>query len=261
MTTTPYDINVAVISLVSALRRRKNMQEQLRDLALNWSFFDAHTSASPDLLLHARSWRRLNGRTLNAEELGCYSSHYTLLVEHGRKPDNDILIVLEDDAILDTEYFNDLDALRSLMRDFGYVRLNAQLAAPSVEVRILGRRRLVRFLRKVHGSAGYMIDAHTARSLSKHLVELRRPIDIEMDRFWSHGVKIFCLYPFVLIESSASTQIGSRNYERLNLLDHLIWKCNNQFEKFRCWWENFMIRFFKSRLSSGGRSRRCRRRN
>jgi len=237
----PAPVTVKIVSLAGAEARRRQMQAQLSSLPIPWAFFDAHTAPSPPLVLHEETWRRINGRPLETSEIGCYSSHFTLLCEHAAKPDSDILIVLEDDAILDPDFFHDVEAVSAIVREFGYIRLNAQIAAPSAEVKILGRRRIVRFLKKVHGTAGYMIDAKTARRFAAHLKDMYRPIDVEMDRFWVHGIPIYCLYQFAVMERSAYTQIGTRAFERGALGDRLFWKALNQLEKLRCALKNLWL--------------------
>lgn len=214
------------------------MDQQLSRLSIPWSFFDAHELPSPSLNLCSGRWIRTNGRMLTAAELGCYSSHYSLLATHAARPDEEVLIVLEDDALVDCDYLGDQTEVLRLVKQYGYIRLNAQMAAPPEEVEILGRRRLVRFKKKVHGTAGYAVTARTARIFVEHLCNVLRPIDVEMDRFWDHKIPILCFYQFVVIERSAQTQIADRSRAKLSTSDFLVWKMCNQIEKLRCLFMN-----------------------
>lgn len=226
---------VSVISMANAQSRRSQMAEQLNQTGLSWEFFDARTDADPRLRLQTTKWRRINGRTLNRAEIGCYSSHFALLAEHAERPAGNVLIVLEDDALLDTDFLSDQATLMGLAQEFGYVRLNAQYLAPSKPLKDIGRRRIVEFKRKVHGTLGYLIDTVTAKRFCDSLRDLVRPIDIEMDRSWAHGIPIRCIHQYVAIERTAASQIGGRDFERLGFNDFVGWKFFNQIEKIRAW--------------------------
>ena len=202
------------------------MEAQLRTLPIAWEFFDAHTGPAPELTLHEDRWQRLNGRTLNAAEIGCYSSHYTLWREHAKAPDDDVMMILEDDGLLDTDYLGDLAPLREIVRQYGYIRFHCHLIAPA-------RTLLHQDRRPVHGTLAYCLDARTARRLTERLRHVYRPVDVEMDRYWEHGVPITCLYPFVALERAAPTQIGARGFRRGNTVDHVHWKVRNQVDKVR----------------------------
>jgi glycosyl transferase family 25 len=223
-----------VISMTSAGERRSRMRAQMEHIPANWEFFDAHLSPIPELVLHPDKWRRINGRLLNKAEIGCYSSHYALWSRHSQAADDDLMLVLEDDALIDTDYLSDLAPLRTIMQRFGYIRFHCHLIAPAQTLYYQDRRRVLRFKRKVHGTLAYCIDAKTARTFRDRLKHVYRPVDVEMDRYWVHGVPIFCLYPFVAIERAAPTQIAGRDFERGALSDHVRWKFNNQVEKLRC---------------------------
>ena len=235
------NILIKVISLPSSGLRRQQMSLQLDEIGIPWQFFDALDSLSSCLIAHAGSWPIMNGRMLRESELGCYASHYELLMMHSKADEDDILIVLEDDAILDTTYFKAVDDIINLTRQFGYVKFNGQLIAQSSEVYIQGRRRVVRFHNKVHGSLAYAIDRRTAIRFCKHLKNVFRPIDIEMDRFWAHGIPVLCLYQPVAIERSAPTGIVGREFT-VSGRTWLLWKINNQIEKIRCFSANLCYR-------------------
>ena len=228
-------VTARIISMRDSGPRRERMAEQLQPLPFAWDFFDAHTSPVSELVVHEDRWQRINGRMLNAAEVGCYSSHYTLWREHADSSTEGILMVLEDDAILDTTYLAEPALLQDLVQAYGYVRFHCHLIAPARTLHYQDRRRVLRFRRPVHGTLAYCLDRRTARRLVDRLQHVYRPVDVEMDRYWVHGVPINCLYPFVAIERAAPTQIGSRSFRRGNLVDHLHWKTRNQMEKAGRW--------------------------
>jgi glycosyl transferase family 25 len=232
-------LSFACISLPTSIARRERMAQQLNEIGVPWRFFDALSRPTEDLVLHEALWNVLNGCTLLGNELGCYASHYQLLKMHAERPNSDVLIILEDDAILDTLFFKDIEPVVKATERYGYVRLNAQMAANYSEVEILGRRRIIRYRWKVHGCLAYAVTPAMARKFVKHFKHVYRPIDIEIDRFWHHHVPILCLYQPVAIEASEPTGIPGRGFT-VTGFERLLWKLNIRLEKFRCLLANIM---------------------
>ncbi len=228
-----------VISMRDASERREEMKRQLDKSGLDWSFCDAHDAPITDLICERSSWLRSIGRPLNDRELGCYSSHYDNLTKFVSDDSADIALVFEDDAVIDIEHLANINGLSELVARYGYIRLNAQNLAKASLVYIQGRRRLLRFRKSVYGTLAYALDKKTAKHLLIHLRKVRRPIDMEIDRFWDHGVPILCLYQPVAIESSKPTQIGQRNFS-VSGLNWFAWKIMNQVEKLRCIYANLL---------------------
>jgi len=231
------ELSFACISMANSATRRQRMAAQLNETGLPWRFFDALRGPTDDLILHKRLWLYLNGCTLLDNELGCYASHYQLLKLHAASTEDDILVILEDDAILDTLFFKDVSQIVNATRRYGYLRLNAQMAANYSEVEILGRRRIIRYRAKVHGCLAYAITPKMAARFVQHFKHVYRPIDIEFDRFWQHHVPILCLYQPVAIEASAPTSIPGRGFT-VTGLDRIIWKVNIRIENLRCFFAN-----------------------
>jgi glycosyl transferase family 25 len=73
----------------------------------------------------------------------------------------------------------------------------------------------------VFGTQGYLLTRAGAERLLKTIHSVVRPIDDELDRFWSHGVPIISVYPFPLIETNFGSTIENtrRGYMTLGRLD------------------------------------------
>jgi len=232
-------VKAYVISMPDAHVRRESMRSQLDCTGLDWRFFDAHTTLIDGLSLERKCWPRVNGRELKNSEIGCYASHYDVMQNFANDNTVDVAMVFEDDAVIDIEYISNVAEILSLARRYGYIKFNTSLIAPSSLVYIQGRRRLLRFRKSVYGGLAYVIDKKTARRFVDHLRKVRRPVDMELDRFWAHGVPILCLYQPVAIESSKPTQIGDRSFT-VKGWNRVVWKFNNQIEKLRCLFSNLL---------------------
>jgi glycosyl transferase family 25 len=206
---------VLVISLADASDRRAGFAERARATALPWRFFDAHRGLGAGLAYDPDDAVVARGRRLVPEELGCYSSHYhawlTLLDSRATQ-----MIVLEDDTIVDWSFLEKLAAVDFPAVAVCYLRLFARRPSP---FRLHGRavehqRYLVEYAAYAHGTQGYVITRDGAERFVRHCRRVRRPVDVEMDRAWDHGVPCLALFPFPLAEISASSTIGPARWIR-----------------------------------------------
>jgi glycosyl transferase family 25 len=199
--------SVRVISL-SDSARRAGMAAQLDAVpGLDWSFFNACT-AVPAWLDHDRVAARATiRRDLTAGELGCFASHASLWRELAAAPDGSAMVVLEDDLLIDPEFFGALPAFDAAVADFDYVRLHAKAPTPA---RVIGRatgRHLVRYRGIAFGTQGYFIRKAAAQRLAASITRVIRPVDDEMDRYWAHGVPNIGVFPFPLLERAGPSTI------------------------------------------------------
>ncbi|MEM9374810.1 MAG: glycosyltransferase family 25 protein [Pseudomonadota bacterium] len=200
-------LKIRVISMDSADRRRSMMSEQLSQQSTPWSIMDACTSEGripyrDDLAMSVL------GRSLNRGEIGCFTSHAQLWSELAAEPDGSAYCILEDDVLLDGDFFNRLSDLAALIQTLGYIRLYAKVPAPPHYVTpLVDMRHVVRFHRLVFGTQGYLLSKRAALTLLTHTSCFYRPVDHIIDRFWDHGLPIYCIYPFPLIELNFGTTI------------------------------------------------------
>lgn len=206
---------VLVISLPDAEVRRAAFRERARETTLAWSFFDAHRELGPGLTYDADEAVVAKGRTLMPGELGCYSSHYhawqALLASDAAQ-----MIVLEDDTIVDWTFLEQLAAVDFAARGVSYLRLFAKrpcafrLHGEALE----SQHYLVEYAGYVHGTQGYVLTRGGAERFARHCGRVRRPVDIELDRAWDHGVPCLAIFPFPLTEISTASTIGTARWTR-----------------------------------------------
>ncbi len=206
---------VLVISLPDAAERRATFTDRARGTTLPWSFFDAHRALGEGLAYTPREAVVAKGRTLMPGELGCYSSHYHawLTLLDSRAPQ---MIVLEDDTIVDWSFLEKLAAVDFTARGVAYLRLFAKrpcafrLHGEAIEP----QRYLVEYAAYAHGTQGYVLTRAGAERFVRHCRRVRRPVDLELDRAWDHGVPCLAVFPFPLTEVSTASTIGSVRWSR-----------------------------------------------
>ena len=206
---------VLVISLPDAAERRAGFRERARDSTLPWTFFDAHRELGAGLTYRPEEAVVAKGRPLMPGEIGCYSSHYhawlALLDSNAAQ-----MIVLEDDTIVDWSFLETLASVDFAGRGVSYLRLFAKrpcafrLHGEAIEP----QRYLVEYAGYAHGTQGYVLTRGGAERFVRHCRRVRRPVDIELDRAWDHGVPCLAVFPFPLTEISTASTIGSARWTR-----------------------------------------------
>lgn len=225
---------IRVISLPGS-DRRPRMAAQLDALGLPWSFFDARTTAPDALSYDPDRARIVRGRVLTKGELGCFASHWALWGELLADPEQDLLLVLEDDLLIDPVFFSRLDAAVTAMDGLDYLRLYAKVPAGLRKEGPFLDRHIARFTGKAYGTQGYLLTRAGAERFRASIRRVERPIDDEMDRFWAHGVPIRAIFPFPVMEIAyGSTIEGTRRaLEPLRGADRARWLLGRALEKAR----------------------------
>jgi glycosyl transferase, family 25 len=206
---------VLVISLADAAERRAGFVERARVTTLPWRFLDAHRELGAGLTYRPDEAVVAKGRPLTPGELGCYSSHYhawlALLDSQAAQ-----MIVLEDDTIVDWTFLEKLATVDFRTLGVHYLRLFARrpsafrLHGEAIE----SQRYLVEYAGYAHGTQGYVITRAGAERFVCHCRRVRRPVDVELDRAWDHGVPCLAVFPFPLTEISSGSTIGSARWAR-----------------------------------------------
>ena len=209
---------VLVISLPDAGERRAGFADRARDTPLPWKFFDAHRELGAGLTYRPDEAVIAKGRPLMPGELGCYSSHYHAWLALLESPAPQ-MIVLEDDTIVDWTFLEKLAATDFTGRGVSYLRLFAKrpcafrLHGEAVEP----QRYLVEYAAYAHGTQGYVVTRAGAERFVRHCRRVRRPVDIELDRAWDHGIPCLAVFPFPLTEISTASTIGSARWSRAEI--------------------------------------------
>ncbi|HEY3699408.1 MAG TPA: glycosyltransferase family 25 protein [Spongiibacteraceae bacterium] len=203
-----------VISLADAADRRAQIEQTLRDVDLDWDFFEAHRSLQGDLYYRADASHSTHGRTLRVGELGCYSSHYATwqwLIDS----DYEQMIVFEDDVGVDWVFVEQFAAQDFAQMNIPYLRLFAKIPPRwrYVATPFFDRyHHLIRFTGYALGTQAYLLTKQGAQQLLESAKAIRYPIDTFMDRYWEHGVANLAVYPFPVFERFQPSSIGSARF-------------------------------------------------
>ncbi len=205
-----------VISLNSATDRRERFTQRAGASGLDWSFYDAHTDARAPLSYNEELAVRTHGRPLSQGERGCYSSHFSLWTQ--LVADNvDQYIILEDDVIVNWRTLQRLHDRPLANEQIHYLRLFHKF--PSKYVQLSGdwlfrQCFLLELLGQPYGTQGYIITREGARKMIAACEQIKRPIDDQMDRFWETGLPVLCIFPFVVMEDDAPSEIGTARFQQ-----------------------------------------------
>jgi glycosyl transferase, family 25 len=211
---------VFVISLRTAVERRRAFEADNVETRLNWTFFDAHETLHADLDYVEDNAIVAKGRPLTKGELGCYSSHYALWKKLVDDDDADQYIILEDDVIVNWAYLKLLMAEPHAHVGNNYIRLYYK---KPVRQRLLQKDYLARSIWLVEltgyafGTQAYLVTKRGARDFMAQLGSVNRPIDDAMDRSWAHGVPNRAVFPFPVIEQTGESNIGGTRFERFEI--------------------------------------------
>ena len=139
----------------------------------------------------AARFRRTNGRPMLDGEYGCYRSHVAALealVESGLAH----AVIAEDDIVPDAAGMDRVAAIVEAAPDFAVVKLVNHRTPFFVEqVRTHAGDRLGRTVHGPQGSAAaYLVSRQAAIGLLAAIRIMDRPYDVELERFWHHGVDV-----------------------------------------------------------------------
>lgn len=211
----PDRCKVYVVSVPGSRERRAKFTARA-ETTLDWTFFDAHTKLSPDLVYDERGALAHEGRTLRAGELGCYSSHYAVWGELLASGDRQC-VVLEDDVIVDWRGVEAVAATDLAAAGIDYLRLYFKKPGRYRLVKrdfVRSRLNVVELFDLAFGTQGYLITRNAAQTFREKLKTVVHTVDHEMDRYFAHGVRNLSVFPFLLIEETVPSDIGDARFER-----------------------------------------------
>ena len=201
-------VEIVVISLPSAIQRRRNIEAMFEGTGLTWSYFDAHTGLKhPGLRYDLGEVKRLFGRTLTGPEIAVCSSHVAVLSDFLERGQADYVLVLEDDVIFDTDF--PLDAFSAFCAENGmdYVRLFGKHYANAVRLGFFFDRSIVRFTTSPAGAQAYLMSKSGARRFLDSYTAIDATVDLAMDEFWKTQLPIYSIFPYPIIERYSPTSI------------------------------------------------------
>lgn len=196
-----YDISALVISLADKANRRDAMTEMMANIKLPWTFLDASKVDTPSSY-SVDQQRQLDeyGRVLADGEVGCAKSHIAALEIAAAKPSGSWTLILEDDVWLDPAF--DLHELVETMiaKDITFIRLFCRRWVPGKLVSWIAERQILRLKTEPYGCQAYLMSPQAAQAILDSFDAIVRPIDDQIGRFWEHGLPLYILFPFPVVE-------------------------------------------------------------
>ena len=237
-------VEIVVISLPTAVERRRKIEAMFEGTGLTWSYFDAHTSLKhPGLQYDLDEIKRRFGRTLSIPEIACCSSHAAVLDEFLKRGSSEYVLVLEDDVILDTDF--PLDDFGSFCseKSIDYIRLFGKHYTKAVRLGFSFDRSIVRYKSSPAGTQAYLMSKAGARKFLEGYRSIDATIDLAMDRFWTLQLPIYSIFPYPIIERYAPTSIPMAVYvKERSRWENLTWQYNRAVAKARKIGANIALR-------------------
>jgi glycosyl transferase family 25 len=210
----PSRTRIDVISMPTAEQRRTLFADAAQGARAEWRFVTASSSPPAELPYTDQAAILRFGRALSRGEIGCFASHYSvwksLLASNDRQR-----IVLEDDTIVDWPLMDRIAEVDYAALDLDLVRFySTHPFAHSVAIqRFLGpHTHLLQTRGMFLGTQGYVLTRRAAERLVELARDITMPVDWFMTRYWEHGFRNYCLFPFPLIERFVPSEIGDRSY-------------------------------------------------
>ena len=238
-------IDFRVISLTAATQRRALVAQRMGRLGVPWRFYDAHTAAENRLPYDAEGGTDAPSFRLKPAEIGCFSSHVGCLRAYLEDPiAPEFCIILEDDVLLD-EYF-DFGQLPGLMQslEIHYLKLFSRFMTRSRYLGRIGARGLYRFVVPPYGTQAYAVSKSGAQILVNALRRIERPVDDEMDRYWTNGLPTYALFPYPVLESDLASTVakGFSEPTRLTMRQSISLRAHVWAEKLPREWASLRLR-------------------
>lgn len=220
-----------IINLEQAHTRREHMARVMSPTKIDFEFFPAVTPADEPLRYFTGldNWTFLleTGRNSPRDgEIACYASH--LLLWKKCVALNEPITILEDDADPTADLARVYPALRPLVLQYGFIRLDPPMSQPNYFSRSISgdatpvsilQTALLRLLHPTYvglGTAAYTISPAAAAGLIRASTKLHCPVDNFLRRTWQHQQPIVYIDPvlFRLADSSKISQLSDRVTDR-----------------------------------------------
>ncbi|WP_421855969.1 glycosyltransferase family 25 protein [Oricola sp.] len=226
-------MKVLVISLQSKPERAARVTARLDALGVPHDVFSAVDGTRGE----HEAWQQYDeaaclrefGKGLLPAEIGCFASHYSIWQQCANE--GVPILVLEDDVTILDGFPDALEIAQAHLEDRQLIRLAGLTRRPFRQVKGLGGRNLVRFLRGPEGTQAYMLAPEGAEALLRAATRWIRPVDHFLDRFWVHRVLPYAVLPFEIIhtkDAERTSTIGNRWTKRRGWM-----KVRRELNKFR----------------------------
>lgn len=214
------DFKVYVISLKSAVDRRRLVEEQLNSLGIEFEFFDAYDK------YRSREYLKTIGKHYKRVErdnwwarLGCKISH-TEVIRMAMARANNRILVLEDDIIIREGFKESFDTyVQSLPENWGiclfgyYIKDKNKVSNPNVSTRV---NDMIYTVTETHGAhcVGYNLTSKDFKNYFDALnsrFDIQEHYDLEMHKICNrNNITRYCVYPQFTAQANGMSYINKR---------------------------------------------------
>lgn len=194
------EILVILINLDRANERLVEVDKRLKRLGLRYvrlSAIDGKNYKYSENEYDEGLYKLCNGKGNSPGEIGCYLSHYNairLFLDSDKK----FAVIIEDDAIFNSDFVTILDKLTSISYFWDFVKFNTarDYGFGNIAVKKLFKeyKLYASFFPKAFAAA-YLINRKAAKSLYDRLLPMYVPFDHEMIKFWKYNIRQFSVFP------------------------------------------------------------------
>ena len=224
-------LELVIVSMPNATKRREGMVAHLEQCPYPWRFQDAGPASGFIKYDSAQAIRNI-GREINAAERGCFESHVRAIKAFVENGQSEFLIVCEDDIRIDFTFPFPEMLLSMKQAGVEYMRLYSRIMSPARNIQFWRNRRLIRFMWEPYGTQCYVLSKAGARTLLEYLSVIIRPIDNQIDRFWENGLPVYAIFPYPVIELQSSSGI-LRQPETIGRLDRFRLKTRRLIDRIK----------------------------
>ena len=198
-------IKIYIINLEKSIDRRDFISKQFNNLPrkIDYQFFKAvYGKEEPNhpLFLKYNEKKRFErkGHYMSLSQLGCFASHYLLWQKCIEL--NQGIIVLEDDAIIHSNFLEALEFISSDKNHFEFLWLSPPAPAKRNQkgkmIYSLDKIEITRYKEGWGNATSYFITTKSAKKLLDYCEEWILDVDIMMERYWENKVDYLALSPF-----------------------------------------------------------------
>lgn len=194
------ELLVLLINLDRSTDRLQRMQTRLSKQPCQWERISAVDGRAltfiPNNLVNQPLYEAQHGKPVALAEIGCYLSHVHAM-RHFLTTDKPFLLILEDDAVLDSNFSDVLNNLLNMPTDSWDVVKLSGFHNP----RIIGKQKL--FDQYVLGiptmrhcnTAAVLYSRYAAEQFLSHMLPMNLPFDHALEQPWIYQVKLRVVQP------------------------------------------------------------------
>lgn len=199
---------VYYINLDKSIARKEFMEMQFKNFKIPITRFPAVYGKKLNKNYLKKAKRNHNILThflyLNDGEIGLTKTYFKLWKTIANAKE-DFAIVLEDDALLSSTFFNDLEHLLKQINNKDFVDISGREGFISLEKNAFFNTFLVPSLQ----TTGQIIGKNAAKNLSENLTSYYAPIDVMKQDIYKHKVKVLTTVKKYVVSNDKNIEGGS----------------------------------------------------